>query len=407
MRTRAVTLAAAVAVVHAVAIASPGRALASSLLGVPDSYSVVHDRTLTVAPAGVLANDVGLLGGTTAVLDGGPSHGDLTLRSNGGFTYVPDGGFVGTDTWTYRPSGLLTLPTTVTIQVRNTAPVAADDGYDAVTGVRLSVGAPGVLANDSDAEADGLRAELVDGGGNGSLDLASNGSFTYKSGGSFAGTISFTYRAFDGVSWSGVATARIRVGSPATPAPTIPPTPKPTAKPTPKPSIAPLPSPPPPSALPSLPVLPTPRPTPRPTPAPVATPGPTRSPTAPPAPIASPSSAAPTADGSQRPSATSAGGGAPPLPSAGGGSPTGGSGNGSGLEVGGGAGDPGGTDLGPGLFGFDALVEFAVPSLILTVPGMLLVIAVLAQGAVGAAWLPFARRWLGGLGLGRRDPDRA
>ncbi|HET9084696.1 MAG TPA: hypothetical protein VFN41_09870, partial [Candidatus Limnocylindrales bacterium] len=39
--------------------------------------------------------------------------------------------------------------------------------------------------------------------------------------------------------------------------------------------------------------------------------------------------------------------------------------------------------------------EWAVPALVLTVPGILLVIAVLAQAVIGLAWLPVARRWLG------------
>jgi hypothetical protein len=54
------------------------------------------------------------------------------------------------------------------------------------------------------------------------------------------------------------------------------------------------------------------------------------------------------------------------------------------------------------LAGFDAIVDFAVPGLVMTVPGLLLILAVLAQGMVGAAWLPFVRRWLGGFGLRRR-----
>jgi hypothetical protein len=56
------------------------------------------------------------------------------------------------------------------------------------------------------------------------------------------------------------------------------------------------------------------------------------------------------------------------------------------------------------LGGLDALVDFAVPSLVLTVPGLLVMLAVLAQGFVGALWLPVARRWLGGFGL-RRQRD--
>jgi hypothetical protein len=48
------------------------------------------------------------------------------------------------------------------------------------------------------------------------------------------------------------------------------------------------------------------------------------------------------------------------------------------------------------------LIEWAVPSLVLSVPGILLVLAVLAQASGGVFWVPIARRWLGGFGLRRR-----
>ena len=50
-------------------------------------------------------------------------------------------------------------------------------------------------------------------------------------------------------------------------------------------------------------------------------------------------------------------------------------------------------DTGPVSFG---TFEWAVPALVLTVPGILIVIAVLVQTMIGLAWLPVARRWLGG-----------
>jgi hypothetical protein len=50
------------------------------------------------------------------------------------------------------------------------------------------------------------------------------------------------------------------------------------------------------------------------------------------------------------------------------------------------------------LAGFSPLL-WAVPSLILSVPGLLLVIAILAQAAGGLAWLPLVRRKLGGFGV--------
>jgi hypothetical protein len=47
-------------------------------------------------------------------------------------------------------------------------------------------------------------------------------------------------------------------------------------------------------------------------------------------------------------------------------------------------------------------LEWAVPALVLTVPGLLLILAIAIQALVGGAvWLPFVRRWLG-FGLRRR-----
>src|SRR5687768_1090851 len=75
--------------------------------GVADQLTVRHDRDLVGAAPGVLGNDLNLLGGTTASLVSDVTHGELVLLSNGGYSYQPDPGFVGTDSFRYRPSGLL------------------------------------------------------------------------------------------------------------------------------------------------------------------------------------------------------------------------------------------------------------------------------------------------------------
>jgi hypothetical protein len=378
---------------------------AISLLPVNDAYSVAHDRRLDVPAPGVLANDIGLLGGESAVLDSSPDHGELDLNSDGSFTYDPDPGYVGTDTFTYHPTGLLVLPATVTITIVNRAPVASDDAYTAATGVEKRIPPPGVLANDQDADGDDLVAVLVDGGGNGSLDLASDGSFTFKSGGSFVGVREFTYRAWDGLAWSAVATVRITVGPAATPTPTPAPTPTPTPSRTPSP--LPLPT----LPLPTLPLPTLPLPTVGPTPAPTASPTrpPDPSPTPPSEPTTSASPSARPPAPSPRPDPTAAPGGLGGGPGNGPGDPgdpdSSGSGGGAsqgGFAVGSSDTEPPDVSLGGALVGFDAAVEFAVPTLVLTVPGLLLVLAVLAQGLVGAVWLPVVRRWLGGFGLTRR-----
>ena len=59
----------------------------------------------------------------------GPSHGTLTLNADGSFTYTPDPGYSGTDTFTYHATdGYLTsTDATVTIDVTSTAYLSSSD----------------------------------------------------------------------------------------------------------------------------------------------------------------------------------------------------------------------------------------------------------------------------------------
>lgn len=75
-------------------------------IAVADFYT--NSGTLTVSSnLGVLANDqdinLGLSGiSLSAVLVANPTNGQLTLNTNGSFTYAPNAGFNGTDTFRYR-----------------------------------------------------------------------------------------------------------------------------------------------------------------------------------------------------------------------------------------------------------------------------------------------------------------
>ena len=376
----------------------------------PDTLTMKHDRTATVPAPGVLGNDLNV-GSATAVLTSDVSHGTLTLRANGGYTYTPNPGYVGTDVFQYKPSGLLTTPTTVTITITNAAPTATNDAYSMSMGGTLSVAAPGVMANDSDADGDAMTATKVTDSGSGSVNLSSNGGFTYSPGGSFTGVRTFTYRVSDGLANSNVATVSITVNPPAptptpTPAPTPTPTPAPTPTPTPAPTPTPTPAPTPTPILPlpsiSLPPLPSILPTLPPLPVPTRVPGVTPAPT--PAPSAEPSRPPDTATptpGASPPPPTGPGGVTPGATPPGSGSGTGAAGPPFSL------GDPGSGPLGNiDLVGL-GLIEWAVPSIILGVPGLLVVIAVLAQMSGALLWLPVARRWLGGFGLRRRRQAEA
>jgi Bacterial Ig domain len=319
------------------------RVSALGLLPMPDSYSVVQDTVLNVAAPGVLANDTALLS-TTAIKESNPAHGTLVLSSNGGFRYTPNPGFVGTDQWRYHPSGcLLNCSTLVTITV-TAAPVPTP-----------------------------------------------------------------------------TATATPKPTSTATPQPTSTATPTPTSTPTatPAPTSTPGPTP-----MPTSTPGPTPTPGPTATPTPVPTPGPTATPSAgggTPAPTiggdptpasSNPTTRSPAPGGATRPGASPPPDQAPPsgqgLAAGGPGGPSSRPATGSGA----GAGtadrfsltaanfDP--VDVLGGDFGGFAGFDWAIPALFLTVPGLLLILALLTQATVGLVWLPLVRRRLGEFGFGRR-----
>ena len=92
-------------------------------VAIDDSYSVDQDTTLTVdASEGVLANDSDAdndLDDLSASLATGVTNGSLTLNEGGSFTYTPETGFFGSDSFTYRVSDgqIFSTPATVTIQV--------------------------------------------------------------------------------------------------------------------------------------------------------------------------------------------------------------------------------------------------------------------------------------------------
>jgi len=103
------------------------------------------------------------------------------------------------------------VSTLITTVAFNHAPVANDDSYSMNEDTGLIVIAPGVLANDTDADGDRLTALLASGPSHGTLTLNPDGSLRYVCAPGFNGTDTFTYRASDGQAQSGIATVTIRV----------------------------------------------------------------------------------------------------------------------------------------------------------------------------------------------------
>ncbi len=188
--------------------------------GVADTGSTLRNTTLTkTAAQGVLANDTDANGDSlSATLVTPVSHGTLTLNADGSYTYAPARNYVGPDSFVYRASdGLLQSgDTTVSLTVApvaNTAPSAAANSFAATEDTTLTVGAPGVLGNDTDAQGDALTAVLVTGPASGSLTLNANGSFSFTPSPDANGPVTFTYKANDGAADSAPATVTITVAA--------------------------------------------------------------------------------------------------------------------------------------------------------------------------------------------------
>jgi len=123
-------------------------------------------------------------------------------------TYSTAGGpFVVRLDVTDAMGGAATCSTTVTVTAGggNTPPVAHDDGYSTVIDTAVHVSAPGVLANDGDADGDPLTAVLAGDVSSGTLVLNPDGSFDYTPSTGFTGEDSFTYFADDGTDPSATA----------------------------------------------------------------------------------------------------------------------------------------------------------------------------------------------------------
>ncbi len=90
-------------------------------VAVNDTYSAISNTTLNQAVPGVLGNDTDPEGAAlTTQLVNGPTHGSLTLNTNGSFAYTPVANYVGGDSFTYvandgtSKSNVATVAITVT-----------------------------------------------------------------------------------------------------------------------------------------------------------------------------------------------------------------------------------------------------------------------------------------------------
>jgi hypothetical protein len=183
-------------------------------VGTPADTTIPELTTLTVTNA---ATDVDVPANTlTYSLLNAP--GNAVINASGVISYTPsesEGPVTNTIT-TVVSDGVVSVTNSFVVVVTevNVAPVAVNDSFH-ITNSILAVAAGGLLNNDSDVDlpANVLTVILVSGPTNGVLNISSNGGFTYIPNNGFNGLDVFTYRAFDGLTNSALATVSITVSN--------------------------------------------------------------------------------------------------------------------------------------------------------------------------------------------------
>jgi hypothetical protein len=149
-------------------------------------------------------------------------YGEVTMSPTGNYTYHPDAGYVGDDTFTFSATdgqiGAEPVQAIVTITMTNTPPTPDTDVAATTQDVPVVIN---VLANDSDPEGDPLKVSSFTYTGTGTVAINANNTLTYTPGKNFIGQESFSYSATDGqIGGTPVATTvMVTVGPATTPPP--------------------------------------------------------------------------------------------------------------------------------------------------------------------------------------------
>ena len=138
-----------------------------------------------------------------------PSHGTLTLNSNGIYTYTPTSNYVGTDTFTYQATDTngVSATNTVTITVADVV-TASPANKTTNANTRLNGMLVGLA---TDAAGQTLTYSKVSGPSNGTLSITTGGLFVYRPVTNYTGTDTFTYKATDTSGYSATNTVTISV----------------------------------------------------------------------------------------------------------------------------------------------------------------------------------------------------
>ncbi len=171
---------------------------------VDDSFNTAYQTSLT--SGNVLTNDIG--GSMTVLSNSAASHGTASVNSNGTFTYEPNSGYSGADSFTYTAdngSGNTTATVNITVGTW-----VVNDTFS--TAYQTSLSSGNVLTNDLAGNTMSVTSSTPP--SHGAANVNSDGTFTYVPESDYSGADSFTYTAYKSDDHTtATATVNITVGS--------------------------------------------------------------------------------------------------------------------------------------------------------------------------------------------------
>ena len=183
----------------------------SAPVATDDTYQVQVNTLLT---GNVSTNDLDADGDTLVFTMVTPTaHGTVSLAATGSFTYVPNAGYVGPDTFVYTVSdgngGVDTATVSINVFAVNVAPNAVNDAFSTPY---QTVFNGTVATNDSDPENGPMTFAVTTQPAHGTVTMQTNGTFGYTPAAGYSGTDSFTYTVTDNGGLTDTATVTITVG---------------------------------------------------------------------------------------------------------------------------------------------------------------------------------------------------
>ncbi len=172
----------------------------------PTAIGASFSTPTNQALSGQLQGNAGDAGQTlTFALVTNPAHGTVSVNADGSFSYTPDNGYAGSDSFTFLVNDGYqnSAAATASVNVTDTPPTASNTSFSTPVDTAYS----GQLKASDPDSGQTLTYSIVTQPAHGTVSItdASTGTYTYTPGSGYTGSDSFTFKANDGYQDSNTA----------------------------------------------------------------------------------------------------------------------------------------------------------------------------------------------------------